>query len=117
MEKAAVGKIILIAIAVINIVSTIFTNLILNFNLLALVVQIALSFALMSGVNWVRYLFAVGAGLAAFITLIYITTPGVVLPVWMIAYFVLNTIYSIVVCVVLFVSKSVSEYIYERKHG
>ena len=111
------GKIIVYCIAIINIIGAV-VSAFTNFNLITLIVQIALSIALLCGVSWVRYFFAIGAGLSGFLTLYLLfghidfsDHSGIVI------YLVLTLIYSITSCIVLFASKSVSEFLYAQKNG
>lgn len=111
------GKIIVYVIAIINIIGAV-VSAFTSFNFISLIVQIALSIALLCGVSWVRYFFAIGAGLSGLLTLYLLfghidfsVQSGIVI------YLVLTLIYSIASCVVLFVSKSVSEFLYAQKNG
>lgn len=112
------GKIIVFVIATINAVGTI-VSAFLNFNLVTLIVQIALSIMLLCGVPWVRYFFAIGAGMSSFLSLYLLFTDlnyagvnsGYVI------YLVIMLVYSIASCIVLFASKSVSEFLYTQRNG
>ncbi len=112
------GKIIVSVIAISNIIGAVVSAFV-NFNLLLLIVQIILTIALICGVSWVRYLFAVSAGLNSFLSLSLLfgyldfqaVNPAVV------TYIVLLLVYSIASCVVLFASKAVSEFLYTQKNG
>ena len=109
------GKIIVIVIASVNIIMTIIT-FIGNFNLFSLIIQIVLSIALLSGVAWVRYLFAVSAAMGTIILLyiltsgeVYLTTPFVIISL-------VAAAYTVICSILLFTSKCVSEYMYAVKH-
>jgi len=112
------GKIIILVIAILNIVCSIVTCA-LNFNfwtLVALIIQIVLSSALYSGINWVRYLFAAGATIAVFYVfyiLGFVYNFNVV-RIPNMALYLLFMAYCIICSIVLFTNKSVSEYIYTR---
>lgn len=65
------GKVIVIAIAMTNVIFTIIGNTIGNFNFINIFVQIVLSIALIMAVRWVRWIFIVGSilciGMTSFI--------------------------------------------------
>lgn len=113
------GKIIVYVIAIINIIGAVvsaFTNF--NFiTFITLIVQIALSLALLCGVTWVRYLFAIGLGLSGFLAL-YLLSGQMDFSgqLGMVIYLVLTLIYAVASCIILFVSKSVSEFLYAQKN-
>jgi len=122
MDKARVGKIIIITIATISIVMN---SLLLLFNILfafsfvgavQILVRVAFAIALLRGVTWVRYLFAVGAALGALLSLFLLLTPDINFPTWATAFYLFMLPYSIISSVLLFTSKSVTEYFYELKH-
>ena len=111
------GKIIVFVIAILNIVSAA-ASVCIDLNLITLIVQIALSIALLCGVSWVRYFFAIGAGLSAFLSLYLLCVyMDFSVHLGIAIYLMITMIYSIVSCVVLFVSKSVSEFLYAQKIG
>lgn len=111
------GKIIVFVIAILNIVSAA-ASVFIDLNLITLIVQIALSIALLCGVSWVRYFFAIGAGLSAFLSLYLLCVyMDFSVHLGIAIYLMITMIYSIVSCVVLFVSKSVSEFLYAQKIG
>lgn len=111
------GKIIVFVIAILNIVSAA-ASVFIDLNLITLIVQIALSIALLCGVSWVRYFFAIGAGLSAFLSLYLLCVyMDFSVHLGIAIYLMITMIYSIASCVVLFVSKSVSEFLYAQKNG
>ena len=111
------GKIIVFVIAILNIVSAA-ASVFIDLNLITLIVQIALSIALLCGVSWVRYFFAIGAGLSAFLSLYLLCVyMDFSVHLGIAIYLMITMIYSIVSCVVLLVSKSVSEFLYVQKIG
>ncbi len=110
------GKIIVYVIAIINVIGAV-VSAFTSFNFITLIVQIALSIALWAGVSWVRYYFAIGAGIGAFLTLYLLAHIDFSVQPGLVVYLILTLIYSIVSCVILFVSKSVSEFLYAQKNG
>ena len=108
------GKRIVYVIAIINIIGAVVSAFI-RFNFVTLIVQIELSLALLFGVPWVKYLFAVGLGLSGFLTL-YLLLEHIDFSsqLGMVIYLVFSLLYFIVSCIVLFTSKSVSEFLYEK---
>ena len=109
------GKIIVVIIASVNIIMTIIT-FIGNFNLFSFTIQIAFSIALLSGVAWVRYLFAAGAAMGT-VMLLYILMSGeFYLTPALVIVLIVATAYGIICSVLLFTSKCVSEYMYAVKH-
>lgn len=113
------GKTIVISIAVINILSVIVSQFI-RFNFFSLIAQIILSVMLIAGVSWVRYLFAAGAFLNVFLLMYIILNlagfgfsgRGIVLII-----ILLQIAFSALSAVLLFASKSVSEFLYAQKNG
>lgn len=106
------GRAIVITIVVITIGGSFF-----NFNLLIFILRTVFSLSLFTGAPWVRYLFATFAGIAAFYYLWllgFIRTASV--PLVTIALFA-NMLYCIAVSVIMFTSKSVSEYFYVKRNG
>lgn len=115
------GKIIVTVIAMVNIVGTIAASF-LSFNLFQLIIQIVLSIALLMGVSWVRYLFAVGAALSCFLSFYLLLATDYSLmsasgKALLISYLIFTLCYSIISCILLFTSKSVSEFLYAQKNG
>jgi hypothetical protein len=73
---------------------------------------ILLSIALYGGVTWVRYLFAVSAIIAVIISL---SLRVEISPMYVI-FLVMNAIYSTGCAIILFKSKSISEFLYAQKN-
>ena len=115
-KRLRTGKIIVNTIASVNIVMTIFHSTLISFNLFQLISQIVLSFALMFGVAWVRYLFAVGAALGAMLILYILTVGAYFLSPALIIFSIVVAAYGIICSVLLFTSKCVSEYMYAVKY-
>lgn len=118
------GKAFVFVIAGINIVFAIL-SVILNFNLIKLGIQIALSAALVCGITWVKYLFAIRSAIDAF-SLLLLLLGGVVdisssnpkyAGYFVVVYLVLALCYSIASTVLLFTSKDISEFLYSQKNG
>lgn len=112
------GKAIVFIIATIEIVSAIF-SIFINFNFLTLILRIALSIALFSGVVWVRYFFAASSALSAFLVFFALMSNAAEsnIPINIIVYMVFFLIYAIISSILLFTSKSVSEFLYRQKNG
>jgi len=114
----ATGRIIVYAIAGFNAVGAL-ASAFLAFNFIVLIVQIALSIALVAGVSWIRYLFAVGAALNALRALLGLflgLSEGVMTPAFgIVSVFVLA--YSVAACILLLRSQAVSDFLYKQKNG
>ena len=110
------GKRLVIIIAVINILASVMVAFV-YFKLPTLIIEVVISIAFLLGISWTRYPFALlvyynaAQGLFLLFTAKDGTTP------------LLFAIYSFIVihgCVsgiVVFISKSVGEYLYTKKHG
>ncbi|MBE6885752.1 MAG: hypothetical protein E7486_02285 [Ruminococcaceae bacterium] len=115
------GKIIVIVITVANLFVALLGFLV-DSELLSLLIQIALSAALLSGFSWVRYLFAVGAALSALGDL-FVLLGGVdfsanpMMGVLFALLLVIDMAFCIVSSVLLFRSKAVTEYLYTKRNG
>ena len=118
------GKIIITVIAVINVVSAVISA-VLNFNVITLVIQIALSIALFCGVTWIRYLFAVGSALSCLMSLFLLlggtmdiaaSEPPIAGYLY-IAYIIFWLCYSLISTILLFKSKAVTEFLYSQRNG
>lgn len=119
-EMYSKGQAIVVVISVINIIGNILTAF-LNFNLLTLIISIALSVALLSGVSWVRYWFAIALAIRA-MQILYLLIGGNIdfstgtnLGIVIILLLIIYTAYCIFSCIVLFSSNSVTEYMYSKK--
>ncbi|MCX7708682.1 MAG: hypothetical protein N2484_02415 [Clostridia bacterium] len=112
------GKAIVFTIAAVNILSAL-VSAFYNFNLISMIIQIVLSVALFAGISWVRYLFAGGAALSTMIIIYALTSVGFDsgLSVAEIVIVLACLVYSVASCIVLFASKSVSEFLYSQKNG
>jgi hypothetical protein len=111
------GKFIVFTIATINIIGSIISAF-TNFNLFSLIIQIVLSIALFCGISWVRYLFAIGAALGAFGILYVLIGEGIRpdTPAHVVASIAAYWVYCVISSIVLFASKSVSEFLYSQKN-
>lgn len=115
----ATGRTIVITIAAINILSVIVSQFI-RFNFFSLISQIILSIMLVAGVSWVRYLFAAGAGLNVFLLLYLMSNlagSGVLGGGTVLVIILLQIAFSAASAILLFTSKSVSEFLYAQKNG
>jgi len=115
-KRLVVGKTIVMFIALLNVILAVMSA-IANFNLLTLVIQITLSIALFLGVIWVRYLFAIGAALGFAINLYLLVNIVNEPTVWIILFLVLNIVFNIASCILLFANKYVSDFLYSQKNG
>jgi len=115
-KRVVLGKMIVMLIASLNVMLAIMSA-IANFNLFALIIQIALSLALFFGVTWVRYLFAVGAALGSMLNLYLLMVVISEPPVWIIIFLISNIVFNIASCILLFANKCVSEFLYAQKNG
>lgn len=112
------GRIIVYTIAILNIVAALISAVV-DVNIFSLIIQLALSIALIAGVSWVRYLFVVGAGLSTLFTFIHLLeglnesymTGGLA------AVLLLQIAYSIASCILLLRSNAVSDFLYAQKNG
>ena len=114
-RQMRIGRIIVFIIALVNIISSIFSAFV-EFNFISLIVQIALSIALFSGVTWVRYFFAVGTALSAVFGLYALFTTAE-LPIFSVVYVLAITLFSIISSILLFANKCVDEFLYSQKNG
>ena len=117
-RKLIIGKRIIVFVAITNIIMSILTAF-FNFNVFTLIIQIAFSIALISGVTWVRYLFVFGA-VINIIFISYILTGlnfEFFLPIWTIIILSADLAFSIVFSILLLFNECVSEYMYAKKAG
>ncbi len=111
------GKVLVVIIAVLNLLAPI-ANVVTDFRLgtlLSLVLAGILSAALFSGVTWVRYLFALGAGINTFYMLFLLLGGALEFTgghFWVILLMVLQLLYSVAACLLLLFSKSIKEFLY-----
>jgi DNA-binding transcriptional MerR regulator len=113
------GRAIVFTIATLNAVGAI-VSAFSNFNFFTLVMQLALSVALYAGVSWVRAYFAASAVFIAFVSLAMLMTAGqsgAPVPPGAVAFLIGHAAYSVASGVILFKSKSVSEFLYMQKNG
>lgn len=114
------GKIIVYIIAIINLVDTVITAF-TNFNLIVLIISLALTIALLCGVTWVKYFYAITYTLCYIIYLYALSSKELQLmedgsnKTTLIVRLVILTCYTIVTSIVLFKSKAVSEYMYAKR--
>jgi len=119
-KRLSVGKTIVIFIASANVFLSI-ASAVLIFELvylIALIVQIALSVALISGITWVRHFLAVRAILNVYnnIRVVLGVSAAFHFPVWVIVVLLAELVYWVASCIVLFVDKNVVEYMYAKKY-
>lgn len=114
------GKILVYLIAGIHILFRIVSWLVSDFKPLGFVVTFLLAAGLVCGVSWVRYLYIVGDVLS--ILLMIVAIPALVsleppLPLALVLILVVLVVYLIVDIVLMTASKSIKEYMYQRKNG
>jgi DNA-binding transcriptional MerR regulator len=114
----ALGRTIVFAIAGLNIAASI-VSFIINLNFINLILSVILSGALLLGVSWVRYLFAIGSALSAVMLMVLLFGAGGIssLPVIGVVVLVAYLAFSVASCIVLFKSRSVSDFLYVQKNG
>ncbi|HBT63725.1 MAG TPA: hypothetical protein DEB10_03565 [Ruminococcaceae bacterium] len=112
------GKVIVAAIAIVNVADGILSAVI-RLNLFILIVEIALSIALFSGITWVRYLFATGYALGI-LQFLFLLLGGTVdfsdAPQYIVLMLILMAI-NLASCILLFKSKSITEFMYSQRNG
>ena len=114
------GKILVYLIVGIHILFRIVSWLISDFKPLGFVVTFLLAAGLVCGVSWVRYLYIVGDVLS--ILLMIVAIPALVsleppLPLAPVLILVVIVVYLIVDIVLMAASKSIKEYMYQRRNG
>jgi hypothetical protein len=120
---ARTGKLIVCIIAAISIsgdVLMMVPNIMLGngMGIFQALVRIGFAVALICGINWVRYLFAVGSGLGAIMSLLGLigAAAGYTPPILTI-FFIIMLPCSIAACLLLFLNRHVKEFFYEKKYG
>ncbi len=116
-KRYRTGQAIVITIAVTHVITTLCTSFI-NFNLLTLIVQIALSIALVAGVSWIRYLFVIGSILSILYVVYFLFGGYASLLSMPIRIFVIfQMLFALASAVLLLKSRCVSEFLYAQKNG
>jgi len=113
------GRAIVFTIATLNAVGAI-VSAFWNFNFFTLIIQLALSVALYAGVSWVRAYFAGSAVLVALVSLAVLAAAGqsgAPVPPGAVAFLIGYAVYCVASGIILFKSKSVSEFLYMQKNG
>ena len=113
------GKIIVFTIGIISFISSLVLIFLHGFTfvvLTAVIIQAVFSCALISGVSWIRYLFAISAFLNIIpslkAVLEFINQPYPLA----LTLFILLTLYQTACGILLIFNKSVSEYMYAQKY-
>lgn len=112
------GKIIVYAIAICNIVFTLLNNLLGEFSILNIIIQMGLSLALLMGVNWVRWLFVIGSGLALFCYVCifsYMLHTENQVPMILMVLSYLSPLQAAISGYLLVFNRSVADYFYDQK--
>lgn len=119
-SRMRAGRIIVAVIAVPNLLAAVL-QAIAQFHLVVLLINIALSVALFCGVSWVRYLFAAFSALDVVAVLYFLLVGadfsdspygGLVIGILLV-----RVAYDVTASVLLFASRSVSEFLYSQKNG
>jgi hypothetical protein len=110
------GKAIVFTIATLNIILSVI-SFFTDFDFISLIVQIALSIALYRGVRWVKYLFAAGSVISVILILYAFTSGNFDMPNVLIGFLIFCLIFSVFSAIFLFVSKSVSAFLYAQRNG
>ena len=111
------GKILVSVIAICNVVFVLWSNIVGSFNIVGVIIQIALSVALFRGVSWVRWFFVAGSALNV-ISIIYVLnilfTTGKELPTTLIVISALSAFQSIAGGIILAIDRGVSDFLHEQ---
>ncbi len=110
------GKIYIVTIASLNIAMELLGSVV-QFDLFSLIIQTALSIALLAGVSWVRYLFAVGAALSVLLNAALLFNYAADIPAAWTVVTIGHMIYSAAACVLLFKSEAIGEFMYKQRNG
>lgn len=114
------GKILVYLIAGVNIFFSVITPFFSGeFKPIRLAVHLVLNICLICGFSWVRYLYIAGGILSVLAVIVAIPQlpPLALLPAAYILILVLVVICDIVMTVLLIFSKSIKEYLYQRRAG
>lgn len=113
------GKILVYLIAGIHILSRIVTWLISgDFKPVGFAVTFLLAAGLICGISWVRYLYIVGDVLLILLVIVAIALASLeLLPLAPVLILVVIVVYLIVELVLMATSKSIKEYMYQRRNG
>lgn len=113
------GKLLVYSIVGVNIFCDILTFFMGSLKLTHFAVHLLLSALLIYGFSWVRYLYIAGGILSVVVVIMAI--PGLMslgpLPVPYVLILALLVLYGIASTVLLLFSKSIKEYMYQRKNG
>lgn len=117
-QQARRGRMIVYTVAALNLIFAVISAF-YRFNILALAVQLALSAALALGVGWVRWLFAADAvaDAAVIFYVMFAKTDFFALPWYGMLCVAALIAFYLAAGVTLFFSKSVSEFLYEKRFG
>lgn len=111
-----IGKIIVLTISIFNLVVTAL-NSFMDFRPVTTALNIVLTVLFMRGFDWIRVLFAsILAWNSIWLTFAFfcnITS----MPWWLIVLYIIMIAYDITASALLFVSRSVKEYLYVKKNG
>jgi len=116
------GKIIVAVLAITNVIVGVANFIVMPFSFFSIVVlilEIIFSIALYCGVAWVRYLFVIVSAYQAFVSFMSIfelNSYGGVSAEWYLL-FTAILVYNIAFVILLFVNRSVSEFLYGQRNG
>lgn len=112
------GKVLIGAIAAVHLIAPILQFL-FDFkfsSLLTLILACLLSLGLLSGIRWIRLLFAAVSGLSA-LSILYLLLGGAIEftggTFWPVLLLILQLAYSAAACLLLLFSKSIKEFLYK----
>lgn len=118
-KRYKLGKIIVAAIAITNVVITLLSNIIGSFNVINVIIQVAFSVALFMGVRWVKWLFIVGSVLSVLLAFYIFFTSMDILNntalIWNVTVLIATLIEAVVAGIMLIFSKSVAEFLYDQR--
>lgn len=116
-KRVSIGKVIVFTIALLNIIMSVIFFAVLDFKIIPLIIEIALSISLFFSVTWVRYFMASMAAIDSLRSILGFIAVVAYSPVWLIIFLVSYIAFNLTSCIMLFTNKCVSEYLYFRKHG
>ena len=107
------GKDLILLIIGCNLFFTLITNLFLSFNLLNIIVQVALCLGLYIGIRWIRWLFILGGVAGMLLTLTQLMA-GMSMPFWLLTLLLLNGFCALLSAALLLFNKHVADFLYEQ---
>lgn len=114
------GQYIVVTIAIINILISVFSPIVSGFtigSIFSIIFDVILSACLIMGVVWVKWLFIITSAFASFVQfmLLYSAMKGYVgTPLLIVC--IISLVYRLTCAILLFANKGVEEYLYSQKH-